>query len=346
MQNKIRLTELDALRGIAALMVTIYHFLLGRVSHDTIMRFGTTGVDLFFIISGFVIFMTIERCKTAKEFVISRFSRLYPAYWVCVTITFVFILFALKLGFHQDQKENLSTVYAVNLTMLQHYFNIRDLDGQYWTLIVELIFYVFILLLFTGKLLKYIKPIGTSVLLLLLVWRFFYDRVSNENFHQQLLYFVPLLKYFPLFFAGILFYDLGKKGISIANIFLIILCFATQVYMYDKFHRHIWILSTADFSMILGVYFILFFLFIFKKLSWIANKYTVILGEISYSLYLIHNFTGAKMIIPVCMKKLGLSLWPSVMIALVSVIFIAFTINRLIEKPAMLAIRNRFLERK
>jgi len=114
--------------------------------------------------------------------------------------------------------------------------------------------------------------------------------------------------------------------------------------MYDKFHRHIWILTTSEFAAALGIFMLLFFLFIGNRLSWIANKYTVLLGEISYSLYLIHNFTGAKVIIPGLMKLAGLPLWLSVLIALMAVITIAYFINRFIEKPALVTIRNRFLK--
>jgi peptidoglycan/LPS O-acetylase OafA/YrhL len=346
MSSKRRLTELDALRGIAALMVTVYHFLLGRVNHDSVMKFGTTGVDLFFVISGFVIFMTIERCTTAKEFIVSRFSRLYPAYWICVTLTFLLILLALQLGFHQDQKNNLPTVFVVNLTMLQHYFNIRDLDGQYWTLTVELVFYVLMLLLMMSRMLKHIKIIGAAVLCVLLCWRFFYTQISSTQVHSLLLYWVPLLRYFPLFFAGILFYDCSINGTGRTNIFLIIVCYLTQVYVYDQFHRHIWILSQIEFACILIVYFASFVLFVFRKLSWIVNRYTLLLGEISYSLYLIHNFAGAKVVMPFLMKVAGLPLWTSTFIALLIVVSMAYAIHRFVEKPAMLAIRKKLLPEK
>lgn len=342
MNSHTRITELDALRGMAALMVTVYHFLLGRVPHDSIAKFGTTGVDLFFIISGFVIFMTIERCKTAKEFIVGRFSRLYPAYWICVTITFILIFVSLKMGYHQDQKNNLLGVYVMNLTMLQYYFNIRDLDGQYWTLIVELVFYVFILLLFISNMLKNIKKIGTGILLFLLLWRLFYTSSNNTFLLKSLFDFIPLLKYFPLFFTGILFYDsYNKKLNNKTNIILIIFCYVVQVMIFSQFHRHVWILNTFEFALILLIYFVLFFMFIYGKLRWISNRYTIALGEISYCLYLIHNFMGAKAIMPFLMKKAGLSLWASSIIAFAIVLIAATLIHKLVEKPAMLAIRKK-----
>lgn len=54
-------------------------------------KYGYLGVELFFMISGFVILMTASN-NSLKRFFISRAVRLYPAFWVCCTITFLLIL--------------------------------------------------------------------------------------------------------------------------------------------------------------------------------------------------------------------------------------------------------------
>lgn len=59
-KNK-RYLELDSLRGIAVLMVFLFHFVMITEEHYDWFVYGTTGVDLFFIISGFVITRSIER---------------------------------------------------------------------------------------------------------------------------------------------------------------------------------------------------------------------------------------------------------------------------------------------
>ena len=84
-----RYKELDALRGIAALIVVLFHFTMEREQAKLGFELGVTGVDLFFIISGFVIYMTINKVSTTLEFVINRFTRLFPVYWSCVTFTFL-----------------------------------------------------------------------------------------------------------------------------------------------------------------------------------------------------------------------------------------------------------------
>jgi peptidoglycan/LPS O-acetylase OafA/YrhL len=93
-----RLYELDVFRGLAILSVLIFHFttrynqLYGH-SPSMVFEFplGYYGVHLFFIISGFVIFMSLDRINNDLDFIINRLSRLYPAYWFSVLLTFTIV---------------------------------------------------------------------------------------------------------------------------------------------------------------------------------------------------------------------------------------------------------------
>src|SRR4051812_18925698 len=89
-QNRYK--ELDALRGVVAILVVFFHFTMNRSEYNSFLKPGTTGVDLFFIISGFVIFMTLKKTSTRAEFVINRISRLYPTNWSVVSFTFILIV--------------------------------------------------------------------------------------------------------------------------------------------------------------------------------------------------------------------------------------------------------------
>ena len=118
--NQTRLQPLDALRGIAALGVVLFHFTLGRNGYENIFRFGTTGVDLFFMISGFVIFMSLEKADGLRTFLINRFSRLYPAYWMGVV--FSFVLISIHFQYSQNYPiDNAWQTFVGNLTMFQYY---------------------------------------------------------------------------------------------------------------------------------------------------------------------------------------------------------------------------------
>lgn len=137
-----RVSALDGLRGIGALAVVVFHYLdRGPSLHPeigerfTAFQFGSYGVDLFFIISGFVIFMSLRR-STLRRFTLSRLIRLYPVYWLCVGITFA-VIAVFGLG----GREVSPLAALVNLTMLQSYVGVPHVDGAYWTLAVEIAFY-------------------------------------------------------------------------------------------------------------------------------------------------------------------------------------------------------------
>jgi peptidoglycan/LPS O-acetylase OafA/YrhL len=123
-----RFAELDALRGFAALAVVLYHYSLhtGRYYHDFPFRFtaGAYGVELFFCISGFVIFWTLERSRTITDFAFSRFTRLFPTYWTAIAVMAVMSLAHLGDPFWPRG-------YLVNATMLQTFLRFPDVDVVY-----------------------------------------------------------------------------------------------------------------------------------------------------------------------------------------------------------------------
>ncbi|MEV0392709.1 acyltransferase family protein [Polymorphospora rubra] len=146
--QKGRLASLDGLRFVAALMVVLFHFVAtGRdawgeapdalfpVLH-LIASYGWLGVELFFVISGFVICMSAWG-RSLGDFFVSRVSRLYPAYWLAVIVTTV----ALRLF---ESPEPVPTIRAalLNLTMLQDAVRAPRVDSVYWTLWIELCFYL------------------------------------------------------------------------------------------------------------------------------------------------------------------------------------------------------------
>ena len=120
------------------MLVVLYHltFFYDRSGLSPIrVSWGHFGLELFFIISGFVILMTLTRARDISDFAISRVARLYPAYWCAVLLTTLFAWQLETLGPPASE-------VAANLTMLQGYMLLPDIDGSYWTLTLELDFYL------------------------------------------------------------------------------------------------------------------------------------------------------------------------------------------------------------
>ena len=144
-----RLAVLDGLRLLAAVSVLSYHYtginldywgakpLVEFPTLHHLSRYGYLGVELFFIISGFVILMTAYD-RTVHSFVASRVARLYPAYWVAILVTF-----ALQQFWTGGRTPSFLEALG-NLTMAQSAYGLTNVQGAFWTLWVELRFYLLI----------------------------------------------------------------------------------------------------------------------------------------------------------------------------------------------------------
>lgn len=147
---------LDAVRGVAALTVAVQHCVEHvspsylEWSHE-VFRPGQWGVILFFVSSGFIIPVSIERYRSVGRFWIGRFFRLYPLYWALLGIAW--LLFALdRFGLPPEYRLHWVRASAANLTMAQEFIGQPHVLGQAWTLSYELVFYGLVSLLFLVRL--------------------------------------------------------------------------------------------------------------------------------------------------------------------------------------------------
>lgn len=319
-----RLSELDALRGLAALLVVFFHFTMLTEYRNLPFKYGCTGIDLFFIISGFVIFMSLNKVNTSLDFIINRISRLYPTYWTCVTFTYV-LMCLLK------QAPDI-TQYLANMTMFQFYLRSPDIDGPYWTMIIEMIFYVCIVFLFHFGKIRFINLFGIGTVLLSLIAAALY----NHKPIDYVLRVIPFLQFVPLFFSGILFYKIYTENQHRLERYLLLLfCFAAQVYMFPVVGRAHFYVSQKDYLFCISAYYLLFTLFVNNKLQFIVNPVTLFFGKISFALYLIHQFVSKEIILPYLLETLHLSFFLACLICTVIVIGLASLVTFYIEAPAI-----------
>lgn len=289
----VRIRELDALRGIAALAVVLFHFTTvfdEKWGHGydipSAFALGQHGVKLFFIVSGFVIYMSLERRPTAGAFATGRFSRLAPSYWAAVLLTFVVVA---AVGLPDETAGDLTYHFSVadalaNLTLMHWAVGVPHIDGVYWTLVVEVAFYGVMLLLLRFDLLNQprraataLVTVGCGVVVAIAV---FSALPATATLATGLAIYAFLLAAFAnLFLAGIVFYRLSggaTKGLWIT----LLVTLAVEA-----------ILRPESIALIAGIY-LLFTLLIYGRLRLIAVRPLLALGAVSYPLYLIHQRVG------------------------------------------------------
>ncbi|MPR37067.1 acyltransferase family protein [Salmonirosea aquatica] len=332
-----RLLELDSLRGLAALGVVVFHFTINE-NADKLgweFRYGVTGVDIFFIISGFVIFLTIQKVKKWQDFAVSRLARLYPTFWTCVLIT------AACVYWYEPEYVSWKLLLA-NLTMFPVYFGIENLDGVYWTLLVEMIFYLWILAIFLIRGLDKIVTISavcTAVILLFHMGRNFYP-----DFYGYITWKVQLLNHFPLFFSGILFYKLKFKGFAWRYVGLIFLCMLAAFYLHDKGGRSMYHVTWLEHNLIIVFYHLVFFLFVVGRLTFLIAPPLLFLGKISYSLYLLHQYIGTRLIHSLN-TGLNMNIYLAILVAIGFCIALSYGVTYYVEVPAIRAIKGWYKAR-
>lgn len=323
-ESSQRLAALDALRAIAALGVVLFHYLpyydqlYGHTfSPPSVLDVGRYCVHLFFILSGFVIFMTLERTRTAGWFGLARAFRLMPALWAGIAITFLLVH---TLG-PEDRAVSFGSA-LLNVTLLHEYLEYPHVDGAYWSLVIEATFYCWIALLFYG--LKAWERIRIALWIWVAIsyagviwWKAIPDAL---DFLVKDLLFV---KYAPLFVSGMLIYRWHQHGRPAApDLLLLGLSIGHAVVAYK-----------APFNIfVLGCYGV-FALAVAGYLNALANRPMLWLGSLSYALYLVHQNIGYGVI--TWGYNAGLPGWAGVCLALSLALTLAAAIHYTIEKPAL-----------
>lgn len=148
-----RLSTIDSLRGIAAFAVAIYHIDLVTLANSTALgnwlhqffQFGYLGVSVFFVISGFVIAASTSNdvitFKYFGKFLVKRQTRLDPNYWASITLDIVLSVIAVRFLAINTPIPNLESI-AAHMLYLQEFLGIRQIAAIYWTLCLEIQFYI------------------------------------------------------------------------------------------------------------------------------------------------------------------------------------------------------------
>ncbi|WP_151524924.1 acyltransferase family protein [Serinicoccus kebangsaanensis] len=338
-----RLAALDGLRLVAAVAVLAYHYTAidrdfwGRGGTEEfptlslLTRYGYLGVELFFIISGFVILMTAYG-RGVSGFVASRISRLYPAYWAAVLLT-------VGLQAFWDGGRQVDAVDALlNLTMVQQVWDVTPVQGAFWTLWVELRFYLLIgvLMVLAGGITRR-KAIAFAML-----WPVCAElaRATDSGLLEALL--IPT--WAPYFAGGMLLYLLHREGpdllVGLGLGLNLVLCI--QQASRDAGGRAA-IGSDASVSEpVVGVLVVLMFALVYActtgPLARWDRGWLTVAGALTYPLYLVHGQFGYFVI-----DSLSGTVNSYLVVALATALsfLLAWTIHRCVERPLHAPLRRR-----
>jgi peptidoglycan/LPS O-acetylase OafA/YrhL len=318
-----RLSALDGLRGVAILLVMGFHYFYHlesfyykstlypygeTFSNVVIFKYGYMGVELFFIISGFVIAMTLESSKSLLDFVIRRFVRIWPALIVSAIITFFLLNWSdAPFALHRRQfwPNFLPSLTLTPTSLWSGLFPKVDfVTGVYWSLVVEIRFYMIAVILFWLFARRNLARNLVIFTVLIYVARALLRRMMPGYNGVYDALFVP--DYMPWFAAGAVFYEVYKErlsnGAALVMLAIMYALIARISINYAPIGRDP-VLSSSFALMFLALFWFLttkpasMRVFEVRPLVWI--------GECSYSIYLYHYVVGMILISQVS-KTIGL----------------------------------------
>ncbi|NBE51713.1 acyltransferase family protein [Streptomyces boluensis] len=348
----IRLRALDGLRLIAALMVAAYHY-GGRdgeigeawgsspnvqfpTAHEW-FAYGCLGVQIFFVISGFVICMS-GWGRPLRSFFASRVSRLFPSYWVAIVlVTAVFALPAVTYAAVSPSDA------LVNLTMLQQPLGVDRVLGVCWTLWAELRFYALFALCV-------VLPGANRqrVVLFCAVWTL--AAAVAEAANWPLLDVVLMPEYAPYFIGGIGLYLVHRDRKDITAWGIVgVSWLIGQHYAVDR----LWHAPNPDFFSyrsslaIVAVVTLGYVAVAAIALGWLNRvnwRWLTTAGALTYPFYLVHEHLG-WVSVTALHRGLGLPSWATFTLTITAMLALAQLLNRYVEEWATPLIRRKLTGR-
>jgi peptidoglycan/LPS O-acetylase OafA/YrhL len=340
--SKERFYELDLFRFLAALFVVFHHYLFRGQAADGyspvsfapwLETFGqyATGFNFFFMTSGFVLVMNAFR-KTPQEFVVSRAQRLYPALWVCCTITFVVSLFTQNPRFMVSPLD-----YLLNLTMFNGFIGVPFVDGAYWTMMISLKFNLLLLLVMLFRQTRRIHLLASLWLA--------YSALPMLGIDIPYLGVILLTAYVPYFVAGIATFLIRKKGNKLKHWLLFAASYPLAMFYAAQDAQHKSVNYGTEFSVpvvliINSVFFLFFLLIALNKTQFLQFRFFTLLGAITYPLFLLHQNLGYM-----AFTYLPINKYVLLVLLLVVMFVTSYLVYRFIETPLAKPL-GRWLERR
>ena len=344
--TKGRVETIDVFRGIAILMVVMFHFTARLPAYSLNITegaplpvfFGWVGVYFFFIISGYCIFMTLERSATVGVFLARRFSRIYPAFVAAVLLLFVFGLVA----YIPSVPEAKFHVVAPNLLdVAMNLFFVGEIgewvDGAFWSIAVEVKFYVLVAIL-AGVIpepAKFTKVFAILALVMGLIWIIATVILGGRGplAPQSMLKFLAIAPYLSFFAVGILGRRLqsgeqSSVGLLVANLGLSTAILWIEAFSFENHDGALTATLCALAYLGLGLIFVRFVSGGSIPHVPVLSSAIAKVGLLSFSWYLIHENIGISFL---ANFDRFLPAWLSLIVVMASTFCIAVVFSNLVE---------------
>jgi peptidoglycan/LPS O-acetylase OafA/YrhL len=343
-----RVKALDSFRFIAVLLVIFIHFgysypefypFKSQLRSNFIFSNGYLGVHLFFMISGFVIFMTLEKCRSFWDFMLKRIVRLFPTLLFCCLLTYFFFLMFDSgrhfLRFHNALVDFVPSLTFTDLWIWNRVFHkqVEYIDGVYWTLSYEMKFYFLIAFVYFINKKHFFRNWLILVSLILIVYEAILTLLPSAEMLQKVILLVFFPNYIVLFTAGMFFFLIfSKRTPDLIYTIMLILLLLFELYVLNNWTASIYI----------TVFILMFIIFVYKEkwLEFLSNPIIIKIGVVSYPLYLIHAHIGV-FLMSALFRITGVQN-PYFLIGCCTVALIgaAFLIHNFLEKPSGLFLRK------
>ncbi len=328
-----RLASLDLLRVVAALAVVAFHYFFRGAAGDPMLNvaypalaplavYGYLGVNLFFLISGFVIAWSAEG-RDGIAFAIARFARIYPGFIASMTVTFIVLLFAGDPRWPVTVQQYLANLFVLSPALGQPF-----IDGVYWSIVLELVFYFWVALaLLLGVFERRKLPLVAGWLAVCAANEYFVGSGAARRLF--------ITEFGPWFAGGILVHHVFSRGWSVAAAGLMACAFAlscamlpiTAGWMQETYGTSLGICVLVAANVVIHL---LLPASIAVRRFVPASPLVIMLGGLTYPLYLLHQNIGYAAI-----NALAPSLGAPVaaLTALVAAIVASWLVWRYVETP-------------
>jgi peptidoglycan/LPS O-acetylase OafA/YrhL len=339
-----RLLGLDGLRGLAAASVLLFHFTTAFSKYGWLtgepaftVNLPSVGIFIFFMISGFVILITLQRHATPLDFAASRFARLYPAYLTCLAITLLCIE-----HFGPPVRSISLSALPANLLMCGQMMGQPLIDGSYWTLQRELMFYILAGCVFYVGGPAMITPAAMIWSLASIVSNVvapegrYTDNVDPIWIARALLN----LQYAGFFSTGMMLYKIHRRESGSLD-YAALACALLAAALVDGYP------GAGVLALRLpktAIYAAIVYLAARGRIPGLQCRPLLLLGAISYSLYLVHQTIGLYIIYG--LRTLRVDPNVAILMATVIVVAIALLIYSYVERPGQRLLMAWYRQRR